>query len=105
MALNPSLQPQIGPDGLPREAPVIAYTEKVHSLQPSRARIMNFCSAFICFLNSSTLRGFAFFLFFFTSIPVADNRGGAASIEKVPLVSPPAFPCSYFPNSSSNTGE
>ncbi|KAF5743572.1 hypothetical protein HS088_TW08G00156 [Tripterygium wilfordii] len=28
MALNPSLQPEIGPDGLPREAPVIAYTEK-----------------------------------------------------------------------------
>jgi hypothetical protein len=29
MASNPSLQPEIGPDGLPREAPVIAYTEKV----------------------------------------------------------------------------
>ncbi|KAK4783939.1 hypothetical protein SAY86_018307 [Trapa natans] len=29
MALNPSLQPEIGPDGLPREAPVIAYTEKI----------------------------------------------------------------------------
>ncbi|KAL9682707.1 hypothetical protein QQ045_014513 [Rhodiola kirilowii] len=29
MAMNPSLQPVIGPDGLPREAPVIAYTEKV----------------------------------------------------------------------------
>ncbi|PKI38353.1 hypothetical protein CRG98_041264 [Punica granatum] len=28
MARNPSLQPEIGPDGLPREAPVIAYTEK-----------------------------------------------------------------------------
>lgn len=26
---NPSLLPEIGPDGLPREAPVIAYTEKV----------------------------------------------------------------------------
>ncbi|KAF7813222.1 hypothetical protein G2W53_034198 [Senna tora] len=26
---NPSLQPQIGPDGLPREAPVISYTEKI----------------------------------------------------------------------------
>ncbi|KAJ7975628.1 Actin cytoskeleton-regulatory complex PAN1 [Quillaja saponaria] len=29
MASNPSLLPEIGPDGLPREAPVIAYTEKV----------------------------------------------------------------------------
>ncbi|KAF5731116.1 hypothetical protein HS088_TW19G00721 [Tripterygium wilfordii] len=29
MAFNPSLQPEIGPDGLPREAPVIAYTEKI----------------------------------------------------------------------------
>lgn len=29
MALNPSLLPEIGPDGLAREAPVIAYTEKV----------------------------------------------------------------------------
>ncbi|XP_048229104.1 uncharacterized protein LOC8258324, partial [Ricinus communis] len=28
MASNPSLHPQIGPDGLAREAPVIAYTEK-----------------------------------------------------------------------------
>ncbi|EXC32162.1 hypothetical protein L484_002797 [Morus notabilis] len=27
--LNPSLLPEIGPDGLPREAPVIAYTEKI----------------------------------------------------------------------------
>ncbi|PON88070.1 RAB6-interacting golgin [Trema orientale] len=26
---NPSLLPEIGPDGLPREAPVIAYTEKI----------------------------------------------------------------------------
>uniref|UniRef100_A0A7N0SW04 RAB6-interacting golgin n=2 Tax=Kalanchoe fedtschenkoi TaxID=63787 RepID=A0A7N0SW04_KALFE len=29
MAANHSLLPEIGPDGLPREAPVIAYTEKV----------------------------------------------------------------------------
>ncbi|KAK9147667.1 hypothetical protein Scep_006424 [Stephania cephalantha] len=29
MAMNPSLVPEIGPDGLPREAAVIAYTEKV----------------------------------------------------------------------------
>lgn len=29
MASNPFLQPEIGPDGLPREASVIAYTEKV----------------------------------------------------------------------------
>ncbi|XP_065870621.1 uncharacterized protein [Euphorbia lathyris] len=29
MASNPSLLPQIGPDGLAREAPVIAYTEKI----------------------------------------------------------------------------
>ena len=29
MASNPSLRPEIGPDGLAREAPVIAYTEKV----------------------------------------------------------------------------
>ncbi|KAK6936382.1 hypothetical protein RJ641_033412 [Dillenia turbinata] len=28
MATNTSLLPEIGPDGLPREAPVIAYTEK-----------------------------------------------------------------------------
>ncbi|XP_031263666.1 uncharacterized protein LOC116121902 [Pistacia vera] len=28
-ASNPSLQPEIGPDGLSREAPVIAYTEKI----------------------------------------------------------------------------
>ncbi|KAF3433068.1 hypothetical protein FNV43_RR24170 [Rhamnella rubrinervis] len=26
---NPALLPEIGPDGLPREAPVIAYTEKI----------------------------------------------------------------------------
>lgn len=32
MASNPSLMPEIGPDGLAREAPVIAYTEKVNSL-------------------------------------------------------------------------
>ncbi|XP_059448321.1 uncharacterized protein LOC132179598 [Corylus avellana] len=29
MASNPSLLPEIGPDGLPREAHVIAYTEKI----------------------------------------------------------------------------
>ncbi|KAL4339245.1 hypothetical protein GQ457_08G036050 [Hibiscus cannabinus] len=29
MASNPSLEPEIGPDGLPRESPVIAYTEKI----------------------------------------------------------------------------
>lgn len=29
MASNPSLSPEIGPDGLLREAPVIAYTEKI----------------------------------------------------------------------------
>ncbi|GAV61839.1 hypothetical protein CFOL_v3_05365 [Cephalotus follicularis] len=29
MSFNPSLQPVIGPDGLAREAPVIAYTEKI----------------------------------------------------------------------------
>ncbi|KAI4378124.1 hypothetical protein MLD38_015652 [Melastoma candidum] len=29
MARIPSLRPEIGPDGLPREAPVIAYTEKI----------------------------------------------------------------------------
>ncbi|XP_057952096.1 uncharacterized protein LOC131146482 isoform X1 [Malania oleifera] len=29
MATNPSLLPEIGPDGLPREAPVIAYTERI----------------------------------------------------------------------------
>ncbi|KAJ8771460.1 hypothetical protein K2173_026637 [Erythroxylum novogranatense] len=29
MASNPSLVPEIGPDGLPREAPVISYTEKI----------------------------------------------------------------------------
>ncbi|WCJ36569.1 hypothetical protein M5689_017760 [Euphorbia peplus] len=29
MASNPSLLPEIGPDGLAREAPVIAYTEKI----------------------------------------------------------------------------
>ncbi|GLT28572.1 hypothetical protein SLA2020_034940 [Shorea laevis] len=29
MASNPFLQPENGPDGLPREAPLIAYTEKI----------------------------------------------------------------------------
>ncbi|XP_034710068.1 uncharacterized protein LOC117932876 [Vitis riparia] len=29
MAQNPSLAPEIGPDGLAREAPVIAYTERI----------------------------------------------------------------------------
>ncbi|KAG4133605.1 hypothetical protein ERO13_D08G104900v2 [Gossypium hirsutum] len=29
MATNPALEPEIGPDGLAREAPVIAYTEKI----------------------------------------------------------------------------
>ncbi|XP_020210277.1 uncharacterized protein LOC109795245 [Cajanus cajan] len=29
MASNPSLLPEIGPDGLPKEAPVISYTEKI----------------------------------------------------------------------------
>ncbi|KAG6660357.1 hypothetical protein CIPAW_03G100200 [Carya illinoinensis] len=29
MAINPSLRPEIGPDGLAHEAPVIAYTEKI----------------------------------------------------------------------------
>ncbi|XP_007038538.2 PREDICTED: uncharacterized protein LOC18605463 [Theobroma cacao] len=29
MASNPALKPEIGPDGLAREAPVIAYTEKI----------------------------------------------------------------------------
>lgn len=32
MASDPSLQPEIGPDGLSREAPVIAYTERVSLL-------------------------------------------------------------------------
>ncbi|TYH77736.1 hypothetical protein ES332_D04G175300v1 [Gossypium tomentosum] len=29
MTTNPALEPEIGPDGLAREAPVIAYTEKI----------------------------------------------------------------------------
>lgn len=33
MASNPSLRPEIGPDGIPREAPVISYTEKVLSIR------------------------------------------------------------------------
>ncbi|CAN1265064.1 hypothetical protein LINPERPRIM_LOCUS12138 [Linum perenne] len=32
MASNPSLKPEIGPDGLARESPVIAYTERVRIL-------------------------------------------------------------------------
>lgn len=32
MASNPSLLPEIGPDGLAMESPVIAYTEKVLNL-------------------------------------------------------------------------
>lgn len=31
MASNSALMSEIGPYGLPREAPIIAYTEKVHS--------------------------------------------------------------------------
>lgn len=32
MGSDPFLLPEIGPDGLAREAPVIAYTEKVFDL-------------------------------------------------------------------------
>ena len=46
MASNPSLRPEIGPDGLAREAPVIAYTEKVSlslSLSLSHTHTHTFC--------------------------------------------------------------
>lgn len=41
MAINPSLRPEIGPDGLAREAPVIAYTEKVLSFLSLSRSVQN----------------------------------------------------------------
>ena len=62
---NPSLLPEIGPDGLPREAPVIAYTEKVS---------LSFPFLFFAFRE----------LHFPKFVPLmADNRGGTTSIEEV----------------------
>ena len=50
MASNPSLRPEIGPDGLAREAPVIAYTEKVSlslSLSLSHTHTLFVCLNFL----------------------------------------------------------
>lgn len=49
MAINPSLRPEIGPDGLAREAPVIAYTEKVFFLSLALALREEWdCDIFYC---------------------------------------------------------
>ncbi|RVW26989.1 hypothetical protein CK203_053089 [Vitis vinifera] len=48
MAQNPSLAPEIGPDGLAREAPVIAYTERIieeEQLQLKKAILL----LYLCF--------------------------------------------------------
>lgn len=50
MASNPSLLPEIGPDGLPREAPVIAYTEKVCLSLSKNVIVIFLCSC--CFIGS-----------------------------------------------------
>ncbi|KAL8141494.1 hypothetical protein V2J09_014526 [Rumex salicifolius] len=36
--VNPSLVPEIGPDGLPKEAPIIAYTEKIIAAEQLQLR-------------------------------------------------------------------
>ncbi|CAI0404137.1 unnamed protein product, partial [Linum tenue] len=65
MASNPSPEPEIGPDGLARESPIIAYTEKVMSLSLSRygshfqlrsVGLMKFSSSGICVFLSGNCR-------------------------------------------------
>lgn len=64
MASDPKLKAEIGPDGLAREAPVIAYTEKVKLL-----------SVFV-WVNAISL-------VLMISFWKLDNRGRAASVEEV----------------------
>jgi hypothetical protein len=64
---NPLLKPEIGPDGLAREASVIGYTERVLFLP-----ILSFI---FLFFNLSLLS--------FSSYFVADHRRGATSIAQV----------------------
>jgi len=60
MASNPSLLPEIGPDGLAKEAPVISYTEKVLSV----AVFVWLCHCCIAF---------SLFFFFFLQIIEAEQ--------------------------------
>jgi len=60
MASNPSLLPEIGPDGIAKEAPVIGYTEKVLS----DAVFVSLCHCWIAF---------SLFLFFLLQIIEAEQ--------------------------------
>lgn len=77
--MNPSLVPEIGPDGLAREAPVIAYTEKV--------LLLSLCLP-ISLLSRSSIFGRAMDVDAIVPSPwtfLTDNRGRTASIEEVIL--------------------
>ncbi|CAN1171955.1 hypothetical protein LINPERPRIM_LOCUS8290 [Linum perenne] len=65
MASNPSLKPEIGPYGLARESPVIAYTERVRNPYPS---LLVLCFVFVITVRISVMKFYSsgicvFFLF------------------------------------------
>jgi len=68
MGSNPAFVLEIGPDGIPKESPVISYTEQVLSL--------SIYSSFFFSSISHTLVPF-----------FSDNRSRATSIEEVTLFS------------------
>ncbi|KAJ1423887.1 hypothetical protein SESBI_12169 [Sesbania bispinosa] len=51
MASNPSLQPEIGPDGIPREAPVISYTERI--IEAEQLQLQNGIGAMYCIMPAT----------------------------------------------------
>ena len=76
MASNPSLLPEIGPDGLAKEAPVIGYTEKVRSLRCRFRFALSLLDWFFIFI----------FIVFFLLL-VSDHRSRTASIAEVTSLS------------------
>lgn len=72
---NPSLLPEIGPDGLPREAPVIAYTEKI--IEQEQIQLRKWVSNFLFVLISDpvlAVRLNAWFLWYCCFVPPFNFR-------------------------------
>ncbi|KAJ4950317.1 hypothetical protein NE237_027149 [Protea cynaroides] len=68
--MNPSLLPEIGPDGLPREAPVIAYTKNLSLSGKNLSIFVSVDWTIIWHLCNYLLH-------------ISDNRRGTASITKL----------------------